>query len=281
MSETTIFESASIATPTNIEENIRRGIEAMRHVISSHKLEPHAMYRKDIGWIGFEWGEEGEAPPKFKDHAEFRAWQKTGRRPFDKGGHGIAHIIAKRDWEGKYIEEFLGQKGKNFLKVLIEALARGELPSKKGNIGRTAKLLWQGIEIFLARREEKENHFWLITGYIIPAKGYRHIMQDKAGKILESADECASVTDHTTHLHMNGLHGFVQTWERQTPKEMLLPSPSHGKTNFDAIWFGHNLEWAFESAGDYGGGFCPNPSRMNNTFRNSDFEINKGWLYDL
>ena len=89
-----ILESA-IATPYNVEENIKRGTEAMRHVISSHKIEPRAMYRKDIGWIGFEWGTEGEEPPEFKDHAEFRKWQKSGRRPFDKGGHGIAHIIAK------------------------------------------------------------------------------------------------------------------------------------------------------------------------------------------
>lgn len=213
-----IFETAAIATPKNAEENIQRGNEAMRHVISSHKMEPRAMYREDIGWIGFEWGTEGEAPPEFKDHAEFRKWQKSGRRPFDKGGHGIAHIIAKRDWEGKYIEEFLGQRGEEIVKRLVICIARGSLITKTT---KAAKLFWREIEIFLGKREIKGEQFWLITGYLIPTQGYQYKPSiEKA--IFEFAGERASVTDHTTRLRMNGLHGFVQTRERQTQSENSL-----------------------------------------------------------
>lgn len=218
-----VLESA-IATPYSVEENIKRGTEAMRHVITSHKIEPKAMYRKKIGWIGFEWGIEGEAPPEFKDHAEFRKWQKSGRRPYDRGGHGIAHIIAKRDWEGRHIEEFLGQNGVDIAYRVVEAIAKGHITTRGKT---TVKMQWQNMEVVLVGRKGNSEE-WLLTSYIVPERGYRYMStKDKEDKILESADECASVTDHTTHLRTNGLHGFVQTWERQTQAGKRLAIQQH------------------------------------------------------
>lgn len=181
----------------------------MRHVIGSHKIEPRAMYRKDIGWIGFEWGTEGEAPPQFKDHAEFRKWQKSGRRPFDKGGHGIAHIIAKRNWEGEYIEEFLGQKGIEVAYKLIQVIARGSLKIQ----GTTAHIEWHGYLVILRKRKIEKQEYWLITGYEKPAK-YKYV--PKSERILESTGEWGGVDDPALHLRISGLHSTVQIWERQT-----------------------------------------------------------------
>lgn len=251
LDEWVVLETA-IATPYNAEENIKRGNVAMLHVISSHKMEPKAMFRKEIGWIGFEWGMEGEAPPDFKDHDEFREWQKSGRRPFDKGGHGIAHIIAKRDWEGKHIAQFKGRKSRDILGELVKAIACGDIAT----YGLKAKIQWQTIEIALAKKRTGGSEYWLLTGYVKPENGYTYVLEsaDAWGgvddpalspthtrptldrprmgaanpkHVLESADECASVTDHTTHLRMNGLHGFVQTWERQTQASKKLDNSAH------------------------------------------------------
>ncbi len=50
--------------PKSVSENINRGIKALKRIISSHRFEPNAVYRKDIGWINLRWGKPGIAPPK-------------------------------------------------------------------------------------------------------------------------------------------------------------------------------------------------------------------------
>lgn len=162
-----ILESA---TPYSAEENIRRGKMAMDHVISSKKYEPRSMWRKELGWIGFEWGKAGEEPPEFASHAEFRKWQKSGRRPFDKGGYGVAHILAKRDWEGKYIEEFIGQKGIEVAYRIVTAIACGSISSRS----MTAEIKWQGLGVYLRKRMSGGETFWLISGYSLPEYGYKY-----------------------------------------------------------------------------------------------------------
>lgn len=196
---------AAIATPYSVEENIRRGNEAMRHVISSHKMEPRAMYRKKIGWIGFEWGTPGEEPPEFASHEEFRKWQKSGRRPYDKGGHGISHIIAKRDWENRHIQEFKGTiSGREFVYKLVDVIARGEITSSS----MKTVIKHDGIEAILWRRESGKEIIWLITGYSVVEKGYQYVW--------ESAVGIGGVDCPDPSLRMNDDNWAGQTWERQT-----------------------------------------------------------------
>lgn len=178
-----IYEGLVLEQPRSVENNIRRGSNALRRVMISHSPELMAMFRKELGWIGFEWGTEGEAPPEFKDHEEFRQWQKTGRKPYDMGGHGIAHIIAKRDWEGKHIQQFKGQKGADLIEKIVEAIAKGAVKIK----GLKAVIIWQGMEIALAKKGNKSAPYWLLTGYVKPTQGYTYI--------LESAGEWGGVDD--------------------------------------------------------------------------------------
>ena len=89
---------AAIATPYSVEENVRRGRMAMQHVISSHKIEPRAMYRDDIGWIGFEWGKPGNTPPSFKNDEEAIQWWLglNDKHATFRQGFGI---IVRCDWK--------------------------------------------------------------------------------------------------------------------------------------------------------------------------------------
>lgn len=116
-----IFEAAQIATPVTLEENLRRGHEAMKHVIATGRKEYRAMYRKELGWIAFSWGTPGKAPPEFKSRKEAAEWWanlpgktngQKGSRVFS-GGRGVSRIIAKRDWEAKWMDHFAGQSGES------------------------------------------------------------------------------------------------------------------------------------------------------------------------
>mgnify|MGYP000228699354 FL=1 len=60
MTELIGFDSASSSqVPRTVEENISRGRAAMRVVLKTKQDFDHAMYRQDMGWIDFVWGDAG------------------------------------------------------------------------------------------------------------------------------------------------------------------------------------------------------------------------------
>ena len=57
--------------------NVERGKAVISHIMGKKEgYEPHAMYRKDVGWIGVDYGTPGAG------------------KNFD-GGHGISHVVSK------------------------------------------------------------------------------------------------------------------------------------------------------------------------------------------
>lgn len=181
-----------------------------------------AMFRKELGWIGFEWGKPGTEPPEFDSHEEFRQWQKTGRKPYDEGGHGISHIIAKRDWEGKYIKQFHGQSGQDIAFKVVEIVARGEIYGL-GKSAIHATIKWNGYEVGLNRKSTGGGIYWVITGYEKPTSGYTYEALKTSSKgVIESAGERSSFNDLTLRLRKPGLQLSVQAWERQTQASKRL-----------------------------------------------------------
>lgn len=181
---------AAIATPYNVEENIKRGRMTMQHVISSHKYEPRAMYRKDMGWIGFEWGFPGNPPPNFKNKEKALNWWNTLKNKYTlfKKGYGVSHIIAKRDWEGEFIKEFIGQKGVDVAFKMVEVIARG----KPGEEGIYKTLVHNGYRALFRRpperyKDEKLDEEWLLTGYKIETAGYEFIFESADDMVVSSA----------------------------------------------------------------------------------------------
>ncbi|KAF0118831.1 MAG: hypothetical protein FD149_438 [Rhodospirillaceae bacterium] len=90
-------------------ENERRGVEAMKRVLTTHADEPQAMFRPELGWISFLWGNE--------------RW-------------GIQHVIIQRIKKDRMTEA----TAEVFVLSLPQVIACGRLhPShitKRGEIGR-------------------------------------------------------------------------------------------------------------------------------------------------
>ncbi len=144
-----VTEAAEVRTPLTVAENIERGREAMKRVISRHVDEPRAMYRKDLGWIAFYWGRAGGPPPKCN------------------GGHGVAKIIAKRDWEGENDPRFKGQTGAKVAMKLVDVIARSSHPKRSyGPVaGTRVDLEHGGFTAVLSLFRGWEEDVWLLSGW--------------------------------------------------------------------------------------------------------------------
>lgn len=206
--EEQVLESAQVRTPATPEENIRRGMEAMKRIISRHVDEPRAMFRQNLGWITFPWGEPGDPPPVFASEKETLAWWKGLASRFElfSGGYGISHIIAKRDWEGKWIKEFQGQKGVDVALDMVRVIARGRIDKT----GSKATLTMPGISAGLELKRqaspggEKGAEYWLITGFAHKKHGYKLILesvladtQEAAGGIVGVEPPCPTCIEPT------------------------------------------------------------------------------------
>lgn len=204
-----VFESAQVATPTTPEENIRRGREAMKHVIATGAKEYRAMYRKELGWIAFSWGTPGTPPPEFKNRKEAAEWWaklpgktngQKGSRVFAKG-RGVSHIIAKRDWEAKWMNHFAGQSGREVALKCVEVIARGKIekrsPKKYIEWGKYCVVLipdssW--VESRSSRTQgKKREEYWVLSGM--------EYVDESIYAIMESVDEVGggSLPAYPTH----------------------------------------------------------------------------------
>ena len=272
-----ILESA-IATPYNVKENIKRGTEAMRHVISTHTKEYHAMYRKGLGWIAFSWGETGTPPPNFKNRDEAIQWWANlpGKTNAQKGSHvfpkgrGIAHIIAKRNWEAQWMKRFAGQSGVDVAMKCVDVIAKGNISSD----GSRRNILLGNMQITLIpdsrwtesrdirAKGKKKEEFWLLSGF-------EAVDSDAEYGIFESVD----VTGGSIHPL------------RPTHTGIFDAHRGMGATNSN-----------FESADVAGGGnlpTCPTqtmPLVPRHSLGAADpfgkiitdsQKVNTGWLYDL
>ncbi|MPY08776.1 hypothetical protein [Moraxella catarrhalis] len=131
----------SASAMKSVQANIKRGTEAMNKAITSKADVKRAMYRNDIGWIDFVWGDTGII--------------KTNGKT--KGAKGISHIIEARIRKDKMsydeVVEMLTQN-------IVEAIAKGsifiETPLK-------LQVRYDGYETVLAKSKGSNN--WIITAY--------------------------------------------------------------------------------------------------------------------
>lgn len=205
-----VFESAQVATPTTPEENIRRGREAMKHVIATGAKEYRAMYRKELGWIAFSWGTPGTPPPEFKNRKEAAEWWanlpgktngQKGSRVF-AGGRGVSHILAKRDWEAKWMDRFAGQNGREVALKCVEVIAKGRIHAEghkrsvifgKWYVSLIPDSRWSESRKKRAQGKKKEES-WILTGFEV-------VENDEEYGILESVDAMGSRAHHPHSMH--------------------------------------------------------------------------------
>ena len=116
------------------------GATAMDRVIAEQEDVPEAMSRPDVGPISFLWGEPGDSSQEFSD------------------GHGVSHIIARRNWEGN--------DGEQVARKMVEVLAYGTVDREYGpEKARRVDIKYDGRKAVLSLFRHGSRETWLLTGY--------------------------------------------------------------------------------------------------------------------
>lgn len=129
----------------SITENIKRGKQAMHKALTEKTSVHRAMYRNDMGWIDFVWGDEGKVKP-------------NGRT---KGGKGIAHILEARmrkdGMDYAQATQFLTEE-------IPQVIAKGKTISKFEVSGvEKIRLSYDDRSAYFVNRDG--GNAWLLTGY--------------------------------------------------------------------------------------------------------------------
>ncbi|MBE6441465.1 MAG: hypothetical protein E7022_03915 [Desulfovibrio desulfuricans] len=129
-------EEDAVQTP---EQTYASGMAAMNTVIAEHTDALDAMFRPEVGSISFYWGQEGKGPK-------------------GKGGSGVAHIIARRNAEGK--------DGEAVARKMVEVLAYGEIGPEYGpQDGQHRNVSFDGHTAVLSLYRFGNRQTWLLTGW--------------------------------------------------------------------------------------------------------------------
>lgn len=129
--------------PKTTDENIARGRAAMRAVLRTRQDFSHAMYRDDLGWIDFIWGEVGEVRPNGKT----------------RGGKGISHILEARIRKDGYS----AVQAHALAYRMVTTIARGGVIRQFQHSPSTQTIIeYQGYEATLIRTIGNE---WLLSGW--------------------------------------------------------------------------------------------------------------------
>lgn len=131
------------AVPHHVE-NIRRGLAALEKALKEKTTVHRAMYRSGLGWVDFEWGDEGKWPPNAK-----------GAR---KGGKGLVHIMEARQRKNGLSE----YEAKDYLRHMVRIIAEGEIIPDKANEKRMAAIGIKGLGEVHLRRAGAGNA-WVVT----------------------------------------------------------------------------------------------------------------------
>lgn len=243
-----IFESIILEKPRSLEENIRRGNKALVRVLASQGSEWMAMFRNDYGWIGFEWGYQGDPPPKFETPEEMLEWWDAlkNKKALFKKGFGFSHIIAKRNWEGKYIKELFGQKGIDVAKNVPEIIAKGR--KVKGDDA----IVFNNQRVILKRtlpkyRDVKSDQYWVVSSYEQEKEGYKLIFES-AGATRSDEFSCPTHYGPTQSRSIGGASLDDESKEQQ----ICSPCATHSKPTTRRRGMGAELSMILESAGECG-----------------------------
>jgi len=129
------------ATPRPSSE--QGAVAAMQRVIADKKDVRHAIYRDDIGYVDFIWGNEGKPE------------QDRGIRP---GAKGVAHLLEARMRKDKLTYKQACAVAENVARATVS----GELPKNWKSI-KSLRIVHNGYVAILAKNDV--HNAWLLTGY--------------------------------------------------------------------------------------------------------------------
>ena len=168
----------------SVEANIKRGRDAMTKALLDKTTVHRAMFRQGMGWIDFEWGDEGGDITS------------KGKRPSAKG---IAHIIEARQRK----DGLLDQEARSLLFDLVDTIAKGEEVNRFETEQSTRiGILNDRNVVFLAKN--KGSNAWIVTGY-------KKNMPDDVG----SGKDAPTSTQSVSTLTRNEVGAGIKTIPQQ------------------------------------------------------------------
>ncbi len=127
------------------EEEKQKALDALKKVIEEH-IDVHDAFMCQLGSICLLYGKVGDLEKGFK------------------GGSGVCHIIAKRDWEHKLNPEKFHLTGQQLVVKLMDVIVYGSI-SKIIKSKQTVHLTKDGYEAVISQNWNGDSVNWLLTGY--------------------------------------------------------------------------------------------------------------------
>lgn len=137
-----LMESAS-PPPGSATDAQDQAQAAMKFVLKTKRNATEGVWRDDIGWIAFLWGNAGKSP-LFAD------------------GDGIANIVAQQEFERKYLPE--EPSGEELCYRLVDILARGSIYRRYGTSSRPKIDITRKNEITTIQWDAGRG-MWMLSGY--------------------------------------------------------------------------------------------------------------------
>ena len=140
------FSKGSQSAMKSVKANITRGRNAMNTAITEKRTVHRAMYRNELGWIDFEWGDTGRIRPNGKT----------------SGGMGLSHIIeARMRKDGLTYQNTVKMLVVDIVRVIAEGAETKRVYNEKQKETRLT-LDHDNHEVILIKK--KGNNGWVVSG---------------------------------------------------------------------------------------------------------------------
>lgn len=124
--------------------NLARGLASLQKSLTTKATVHRTMYREGLGWIDFEWGDEGKP---------------ANAKGVRKGGKGLVHAIEARGRKDGYTAAQVDA----MLKRMVTAIANGTLPTPPVEVGPVKRvvIVKDGLQVQLVKRQG--SNAWVLT----------------------------------------------------------------------------------------------------------------------
>ncbi len=171
----------SLSPMKSIDANVRRGREALAKALAEKTSVHRAMFRNDLGWVDFVWGDAGTVKPSGKT----------------RGGMGLSHILEARQRKDGMTEV----ESVALLDSIVNAIASGSEFSRQIFLNTTrVGLEKSGVIVWLTKRSG--SNAWVVTGYektssdtdagratSVPTRTLASLTRSDAAEVSESIDD--------------------------------------------------------------------------------------------
>jgi len=128
----------------DVQTNIQRGLSALDKVLKTRSTVHRAMHREGLGWVDFEWGDEGKWPPN----------ARGGR----SGEKGVAHVLEARPRK----DQMADAQVRALLRKMVYAVAQGTELRRPAAAGVERVVIGKdGTEVHLIK--SKGSNAWMMT----------------------------------------------------------------------------------------------------------------------